>query len=61
MGEYYADIIVEDTLILELKAVDSLNRFHEAQILNYLRRTGFEFGRLVNFTYPRAEIKRFKL
>ncbi len=61
VGEYCADIIVEDRLILELKAVDSLSRLHEAQLLNYLRATGFELGWLVNFTYPRAEIKRFKL
>ena len=61
IGEYYADIMVEDRLILELKAVETLTKLHEAQLLNYLRATGIEFGWLVNFTHPRAEIKRFKL
>ena len=59
VGEYFADIIVEDQVILELKCVESLQKIHEAQILNYLKETGFKIGFLVNFTYPKAEIKRF--
>ena len=59
MGEYFADIMVEDTIIIELKAIDSLKRVHEAQLLNYLKATGTKIGFLVNFTYPKAEIKRF--
>ena len=59
VGEYYADIVVENLVILELKAVDSLQKIHEAQLLNYLKATGYKIGLLVNFTYPRAEIKRF--
>jgi len=59
VGEYYADIVVENLVILELKAVDSLQKIYEAQLLNYLKATGYEVGLLVNFTYPRAEIKRF--
>ena len=59
VGEYYADIQVENLVILELKAVDSLQKIHEAQLLNYLKATGYKIGLLVNFTYPRAEIKRF--
>ncbi|RZB31531.1 MAG: hypothetical protein SRB2_04500 [Desulfobacteraceae bacterium Eth-SRB2] len=59
VGEYFADIVVEDKVILELKAVESLQKIHEAQLLNYLRATKYRVGLLVNFTYPKAEIKRF--
>jgi len=61
VGEYYADIVVEDQVILELKVVDSLQKIHEAQLLNYLKATGFKIGILVNFIHPKAEIKRFIL
>ena len=59
VGEYFADIVVEEQVILELKRVDSFQKIHEAKILNYLKATGFKIGFLVNFTYPKAEIKRF--
>jgi len=59
VGEYFADIVVADRVILEIKAVDSLQKIHEAQILNYLKGTRFEMGLLVNFKHPKAEIKRF--
>jgi GxxExxY protein len=61
VGEYFADIVVEDRVILEIKAIDSLQKIHEAQILNYLKSTPFEMGLLVNFRHPKAEIKRFVL
>ena len=61
VGEYFADIIVEDQVILEIKAVESLQKNHEAQILNYLKATGYKIGLLVNFTHPKAVIKRFVL
>jgi len=61
VGEYFADIVVENQVILELKAVDSLQKIHEAQLLNYLKATGYKIGLLVNFTHPKAEIKRFIL
>jgi len=61
VGEYFADIVVEDTVILELKAVEALQKIHEAQLLNYLRATKYKVGLLVNFTHPKAEIKRFVL
>ena len=59
VGEYFADIVVEDKVIIELKAVDKLQKIHEAQILNYLKATGYKIGLLVNFTHPKSEIKRF--
>ena len=49
VGDYYADIIVNDVLILELKAMESLCPEHEAQLLNYLRATDIEIGLLLNF------------
>jgi GxxExxY protein len=61
VGEYYADIVVENRVIIELKAIDSLQKIHEAQLLNYLKATDCEIGLLVNFTHPKAEIKRFIL
>ena len=61
VGDYYADIVVEGQVVLEIKAVDCLQKVHEAQLLNYLKATGFKIGLLVNFTHPKAEIKRFVL
>ena len=61
IGEYFADIVVDNQVILELKSIESLQKVHEAQLLNYLKATGYRIGLLVNFTYPKAEIKRFVL
>ena len=61
VGDYFADIVVENQVLVELKAVESLKKIHEAQLLNYLKATGFKIGLLVNFTHPKAEIKRFIL
>jgi GxxExxY protein len=58
VGEYYADIVVEDQVIVELKTVESLDRVHIAQLMNYLTATGFMVGLLVNFRSPKAQIKR---
>ena len=61
VGEYFADIVVENEVIMELKAIESLQKIHEAQILNYLKATGYRIGFLVNFTHPKAVIRRFVL
>jgi len=61
VGDYFADLVVEDQVILELKAVDELSKVHEAQLLNYLRAAGCKLGLLVNFQYPKAIVKRFML
>ena len=61
VGEYFADILVQDTVILELKAIENLSKLHEAQLLNYLKATGIKVGLLVNFKHPKAEIKRMVL
>jgi GxxExxY protein len=57
VGEYYADIVVNGVIIVELKAVRQLLDEHEAQLLNYLKATMMEVGLLLNFG-PKAEIKR---
>lgn len=49
VGFYYADIIVENKIILELKAAEGLVEEHEAQLTNYLRATDIEVGLLINF------------
>lgn len=49
VGEYFADLLVEDLVIVELKAVSQLLNEHEAQLLNYLRATPYEVGLLLNF------------
>jgi GxxExxY protein len=61
VGEYLADIIVNGLVILEIKAIETLQKVHEAQLLNYLNATGYKIGLLVNFTHPKAVIKRFIL
>ena len=58
IGEYIADIIVEGRLLLELKALSSLCREHEAQLINYLKATGLSVGLLLNFGRPKLGIKR---
>ena len=58
VGEYFADIVVEDSVILELKAQQKISKIHEAQLLNYLKATNIRVGMLVNFAFPRATIKR---
>lgn len=57
IGEYFADILVEDKVIVEIKASKSLALEHEAQLLNYLKATNIEVGLLLNFG-PKPEIKR---
>ena len=57
VGDYYADIIVEGKIILELKAAESLAEEHELQIINYLKATNIEIGLLLNFG-KEPQIKR---
>jgi GxxExxY protein len=57
VGEFFADIVVEDKVVLELKAARRLTVEHEAQLLNELNATEYEVGLLLNFG-PKAEVKR---
>lgn len=49
VGEYVADLLVSDSVIVEVKAVSTLTRIHEAQLMNYLRATGLRHGMLIDF------------
>jgi GxxExxY protein len=61
VGEYFSDLLVEDSVIVELKTAERIEKIHEAQLLNYLKATGIQVGLLANFRHPKAEIKRFVL
>ena len=60
-GEYFVDLLVEENVIVELKTVDKLTKIHEAQLLNYLKATGYNVGLLVNFYHKKADVKRLVL
>jgi len=57
VGVYYADLVVDDLVILELKAADAIIEAHQAQLLNYLRGTDKEIGYVLNFG-PKPEFSR---
>ncbi len=59
VGDFYADMIVEQKVILELKAVENLVKEHNAQLLNYLKATGFEVGMVINFGTAKLQYRRF--
>jgi GxxExxY protein len=61
IGIYCADLVIENKIILELKAVENLSNIHQAQVLNYLKATGFNLGLLINFGKERIEYKRLVL
>lgn len=57
VGEYYADILVNDEIILELKTADAVSKTHEAQLMNYLKATGKKLGLLLYFG-KEAKVRR---
>jgi len=57
VGDYYADLWIEDRVIVELKAVRALSKAHEVQLVNYLTATGVDTGLLLNFG-PSVKVKR---
>ena len=58
VGDFVADLLVDEWVIVEVKAINSLNETHTAQCLNYLRATGLQVCLLVNFGAPKATVKR---
>ena len=58
VGEFVADIVVEDNIILELKSVKRIIRAHEIQLVNYLVATGKPVGLLLNFGEQKVDVKR---
>jgi GxxExxY protein len=61
VGEYFADLVVEDRLIVELKAVKELIKEHEVQLVNYLMATGIDHGLLINFGYSIETKRKFRV
>jgi GxxExxY protein len=61
VGAYLADLVVNDKVIVEAKAVEKLDTVHEAQLLNYMRISGLRVGLLINFAGARLEYHRFVL
>ena len=58
VGEYYADLLVQDEVVVELKAVKKLDSSHFAQCMNYLKASGKKIGLLINFGSAKVEIRR---
>jgi GxxExxY protein len=61
VGEYAVDLLVEHTVLVELKAAKAIDEIHRAQCLNYLKASGLHLCLLLNFGKPRLEIKRIVL
>jgi GxxExxY protein len=61
VGDYYADVVVEKRVLVELKECTGLDAVHEAQILNYLKASGIRVGLLMNFGQPKLQCRRFVL
>ena len=61
VGEYFADIVVENKIVLELKTIENLNKIHYAQVKNYLKATKYKLGIIINFGKPVLEFKRIIL
>ena len=61
VGEFVADLLVQNEVLIELKAVKALDEIHLAQCLNYLKATGLRICLLINFGNPKVEIKRVML
>ena len=58
VGDYTADLLVQESVLVELKAAKGLDDIHVAQCLNYLKATGFKVCLLINFGAPRVQVKR---
>jgi len=58
VGDYLADLVVEEQVIVELKCVDTFSNEHLAKCINYLKASGLKMGLLINFQKPRVEWKR---
>jgi GxxExxY protein len=58
VGAYYGDLVVDEKVIVEVKAVEKLNNVHRAQLLNHLKISGMRVGLLLNFANPKLEYER---
>ena len=58
VGEYFADLMIENKVVVEIKAIKEFNQIHQAQLMNYLVACNKQCGLLIKFGKPRIEIKR---
>ena len=58
IGDFYVDLLIDDTVIVELKSVENITKQHEVQLVNYLSGTKKEIGLLINFGLSGVEVKR---
>lgn len=61
VGVYVPDLIVGEKVIVELKAVEEITKIHQAQLLNYLKASGYKVGLILNFAKTKLEYKRFAM
>jgi len=59
VGEFFTDLLVEEKVLLELKAVRQLDDVHTARVMNYLKASSLPICLLINFGRPKVEIRRF--
>ena len=59
VGLYYADLVIDDKVIVEVKAVENIDDIHRAQLLNYLRISSLTIGLIINFANTKLQYKRF--
>lgn len=57
IGDFFADLMIDEAVIVEIRSVEYVSRLHEAQLVNYLKATGIEVGMLLNFG-PQADFRR---
>jgi len=58
VGEYSADVIVEDQIVIDIMTVEKIQKMHEVELINILKATNYKIGLIVNFTSQKAEIRR---
>lgn len=58
VGTYYADLVLDDAVIVEVKSVEKIDDIHRAQLINYLRISGMRVGLLIDFSRPKLEYER---
>ena len=58
VGEYFADIVVEDQIVIDIMTVDAVQKPHKVDLINILRATNYKIGLIVNFINQKAEIHR---
>lgn len=58
VGEYFADVVVEDQVVIDIMTVEAIHKMHEVELINILKATNYKVGLIVNFANQKAEIRR---